>query len=548
MVLNGIPAAPGIAIGTAFVLREDAPGEPQHGNRIAGAEEETARLDKAIAEAERELAVLVARGKKDGDAAGAGILNSHLCILRDPEITDEAKRRIAEENQTAEAAITEAIRETAEIFAEMDDDPYLQERARDIEDVGRRILRKLSGKAAPDLSNLPPDTIVVAQELKPSDTATLDRKHVIGFATDSGGATSHTAILAKAAGLVAVVGSGSVSASVRDGDIVIVDGTIGLILINPDRDTQESYRMKRDEYIARVERQKRLIGEPCVTRAGKRVVLAANIGGPQDVDRALANGAEAIGLFRTEFLFLDRDTAPDEEEQFAAYKAVLERMGGKPVIVRTLDIGGDKEVPYLGLPREDNPFLGARALRLCFMRPELFRTQVKALLRAAAFGNLEIMFPMVQSVGEIEKAKAIMAECAEELAAAGIDYGKDIRVGIMIEIPAAAIISGELARHCDFFSIGTNDLTQYTLAADRGNQSIAGIYDPFHPAVLSLIRTTIEAAHANGIPCGMCGEFAGNPEAIPRLVDYGLDEFSMSASLLPAAREIIMTRECCGRE
>jgi phosphotransferase system enzyme I (PtsI) len=548
MVQNGIPAAPGIAIGTAFVLRDDDPGERQHGNRVAGAEEETARLDKAIAEAERELAELVAKGKSEGDAARAEILNSHLCILRDPEITDEAKRRIAKENQSAEAAIAEAIRETAEIFAEMDDDPYLQERARDIEDVGRRILRKLSGKAAPDLSNLPPDTIVVAQELKPSDTATLDRKHVIGFATDSGGATSHTAILAKAAGLVAVVGSGSVSASVRDGDIVIVDGTIGLILVNPDRDTQESYRMKRDEYIARVERQKRLIGEPCVTRAGKRVVLAANIGGPQDVDRALANGAEAIGLFRTEFLFLDRDAAPDEEEQFAAYKAVLERMGGKSVIVRTLDIGGDKEVPYLGLPREDNPFLGARALRLCFMRPELFRTQLKALLRAAAFGNLEIMFPMVQSVGEIEKAKAIMAECAEELAVAGIDYGKNIRVGIMIEIPAAAIISGELARHCDFFSIGTNDLTQYTLAADRGNQSIAGIYDPFHPAVLSLIRTTIEAAHANGILCGMCGEFAGNPEAIPRLVDYGLDEFSMSASLLPAAREIIMTRECRGRE
>lgn len=549
MTLNGIPAASGIAIGTAYVLRDDGDVVGQDCKQWSGdAATEKGRLNAALADAGRELSELITRGKNEGDTALAEILNSHLCILRDPEIADGARRRIEEDSLSAEKAIAESIHETAAIFGEMDDDPYLQERAKDVEDVGRRILRKLTGKIAQDLSNLPADTIVVAADLKPSDTATLDRKHAIGFATDSGGATSHTAILAKAAGIVAVVGSGTISKSAKDGDTVIVDGSSGSILVNPDSDTLELYRKKRAQYLARLDRQKKFLGKPCITGTGKRVVLAANIGSEKDVEYALANGADAIGLFRTEFLFLDRDAAPSEDEQFAVYKSVLDQMDGKPVIVRTLDIGGDKDVPYLGLPHEENPFLGARALRLCFMRPDLFRTQLRALLRAAAFGNLEIMFPMVQSVDEIQQAKKMMAECAEALAAEGEVFRNDIRVGIMIEIPAAAIIADTLARHCDFFSIGTNDLTQYVLAADRGNRSISHIYDPFHPAVLALIKTTIDAAHANGIPCGMCGEFAGNSEAIPLLANYGLDEFSMSASLLPAAREVFMSRDRPGQE
>jgi phosphotransferase system enzyme I (PtsI) len=549
MTLTGIPASPGIAIGTAFLFYDET--EAGTGNKTIGSIDpyaEINKLEEAMRTVERELTGFVEKSKNVGDAAQADILNSHIYILRDPEIVSEAKRFITEEKMRAEDAYTAAIRETAEIFAGMDDDPYLQERAKDIEDVGNRVTRKLTGVQTQDLSNLPPNTIVVARELKPSDTATLDRNHVIGFATDTGGATSHTAILAKAAGLVAVVGAGDMSPQIKNGEMLILDGTYGIIIVNPDSATLGSYKEKQTAHLDRTEYLKKLAQLPCVTSSGKRIILAANIGSEQEVEEAAKNGADAIGLFRTEFLYLDRDSAPDEEEQFLIYKFVLERMGNKPVIVRTLDIGGDKEIPYLGLPREENPFLGARALRLCFMYPEIFRTQIRALLRASVFGTLEIMFPMVQSVEEIEEAKKFLGDCKHELAAEGKGFAKEIRVGIMIEIPAAAIISDELARHCDFFSIGTNDLTQYTLAADRGNKAVAKLYNPFHPAVLKLIKTTIDSAHKHGIPCGMCGEFAGNPEAIPLLLEYGLDEFSMSAALIPATKDIIMNGECQKKE
>jgi phosphoenolpyruvate-protein phosphotransferase (PTS system enzyme I) len=540
---KGIPASPGIVIGSVYVYREAAIGNPRARKTPFDANEETRRLDDAIRNAEKELMDLMGQG--DGGKERNEILNSHLCILRDPEIAGEARKAIADDSLFAEDAIGRSVAETASIFADMDDDPYLRERAKDIEDVGERILRNLAGVKETNLSNLPPGTVIVAKDLKPSDTARIDRANVIGFAVDSGGETSHTAILAKAMNLVAVVGIGNITSSVADGDRIILDGSTGIAIVNPSPETITDYLAKRDRFLRLRERLLAAASTECVDRNGKKILVAANIGNPEDVSTAVENGADAIGLFRTEFLYLDRESEPDEEEQFKIYSSVLSRAGGRPVIVRTLDIGGDKDVPYLNLPKEDNPFLGMRALRLCLAMPELFRTQLRALLRASVSGELGIMFPMIQSVEELETAKTFLADCARELDEEGLPRAKNVKTGVMIEIPAAALIADELAARCDFFSIGTNDLTQYTLAVDRGNETVAYLYDSFHPAVLALIKRSIEAAHRQGIPCGMCGEFAGNPEAIPILLDYGLDEFSMSAAGIPAAKEAIRSRESC---
>jgi phosphoenolpyruvate-protein phosphotransferase (PTS system enzyme I) len=542
MDIQGIPISAGIAIGKAFLYRGVPIESSCAGNgSTADPETEKNRLEQAVIEAERQLSELIGRIPAEDGKQEADILNTQKYLLRDPEITGAAAEAVEKRYITAEQAVTEAVKESAAVFAEMDDDPYLKERSGDIEDIGRRLLSILSGSCTScTLSDLPPDSIVIAETLGPSDTVQLDRAHTAAIVTEHGGSTSHAAILARTMELPAVSGIQGMCTLVSPGDTVIVDGCTGQVFIKPEPAIIEEYTQRIAAYEERKCELKKSVHAPCRTKAGKEILLAANIGSPDDIDRALENGAEGVGLFRTEFLYLDRPAPPDEEEQYRIYRTAAEKLGERPLVVRTLDIGGDKEIPYLHLPREDNPFLGTRAIRLCFAHPELFKIQLRALLRAAVYGNIKIMFPMVSSADDILTAKRFIAECARELDSEKQEYNAKVETGIMIEIPAAAIIADELAPLCSFFSIGTNDLTQYTLAVDRTNESLSALYNPFHPAVLALIRKTIEAAHKAGIPCAMCGEFAGNPKAVPQLLKYGLDEFSVSVSVLPETRRLIM--------
>lgn len=542
MDMQGIPVSAGIAIGKAFLYRNvplASSGSECTALPVDSGTERN-RLERAVAEAERQLSELIGRIPPADGKQEADILNTQKYLLRDPEIIGAADKAIKERYISAEQAVTEAVKETAAVFSEMDDDPYLKERSGDIEDIGRRLISILTGSGgACSLAELPPDSVVIAETLGPSDTAQLDRTHAAAIITEHGGPTSHAAILARTMELPAVAGVQRISSLAADSDTVIVDGCTGRVFVNPEASVVEEYTRKAAAYAEQKRELRKNIHVPCRTKSGKNILLAANIGSPADIDRALENGAGGVGLFRTEFLYLDRSAPPDEEEQYRIYRAAAEKLGTRPLVVRTLDIGGDKEIPYLHLPKEDNPFLGTRAIRLCFVQPELFKTQLRALLRAAVYGNIKIMFPMVSSADDILTAKRFIAECAQELAAEKQQYNADAETGIMIEIPAAAIIAEDLAPLCSFFSIGTNDLTQYTLAVDRTNESLAPLYNPFHPAVLALIRRTIEAAHKAGIPCAMCGEFAGNPEAVPQLLKYGLDEFSVSVSVLPETRRLI---------
>jgi phosphotransferase system enzyme I (PtsI) len=423
-------------------------------------------------------------------------------------------------------------------FAAIEDE-YLRERSADVEDVGRRILNNLTGNTS-DISDVDENTVIVAHDLTPSDPAQLDRNKVIAFLTDIGGRTSHSAIMSRTLEIPAVVGMKDITSCAKTGDVVIVDGIEGTAIINPDEKTIKEYEARKEAYEKEKEELKKLASVETTTKSGKRVLVAGNIGKQSDVEQVIKNGADAIGLFRTEFLYMDRDEMPGEEEQFEVYKYVLENMGKRPVVIRTLDIGGDKKLSYLPLPEEMNPFLGYRAIRLCLDRHDIFKVQLRALLRASVYGNLKIMFPMISSLEEILQAKDVIKECREELKKEGKQYKDDIEIGIMVEIPAAAVNSEELANYVDFFSIGTNDLIQYTLAADRMNEKVSYLYNPMHPAVLKLIKMTIESAHKAGKWCGMCGEMAGDEKAIPTLVEYGLDEFSMSASSILKAKQIIM--------
>jgi phosphotransferase system enzyme I (PtsI) len=538
MILKGIAAAPGYAIGKVFLYCKAEPVVASAGAQALGTpQEEAKRLEAAIEASNRELESLALDMERKVGAAKAAIFHSHQALLRDPEIMGPALDA-TRKGSSAEAAISAIIEETAALFEGMDDDPVLKERGADMRDVGRRILSHLGGCSERGIASIPAGSILVADELQPSDTAVLDPASILAFAVGKGGATSHSAILAKAMGLVAVVGLGDIS-GIKDGAEVVVDGCTGEIIVDPDPELIASYEAKRETWLAERSRLAGLAKKDTYTRSGRRVIVAANIGSPSDVDACLSNGAEGIGLFRTEFLFMKRNSAPSEDEQFEAYKSVLQEMAPRPVVIRTLDIGGDKEVPYLGLAKDENPFLGLRAIRLCLRDRALFATQLRALLRASAFGKLGIMFPMISSIEELRAAKAALAECSAELGSSGVATGKDLDIGIMIEIPSAALIADDLAAECDFFSIGTNDLTQYTLAVDRMNESVAALYRPTHPAVLRLIKMSIEAAHRHGITCAMCGELASDPTTIPTLLAYGLDEFSMSSSSMPSAKELI---------
>lgn len=534
---KGIAASKGYAIGKIFI-KEDINIEVVE-KSIDDTEKEKERFKSALSNTREQLERIKDKAQKEVGAEKAAVFDSHIMLLDDPEFAGAVEMNIESNKVNSEKALQEVIDMYSSIFASMEDE-YMRERGADIKDVGKRIMLNIMGKSVNSMDDLDKDTIIVAQDLTPSDTAQLDKDKVIAFLTNIGGRTSHSAIMARTLEIPAIVGMKDITESVKNDDVVIVDGTEGVVIINPDKETIEEYEKSKESFLREKEELKKLINVETVTKAGKRVEVCGNIGKPQDVHQVLENGGEGVGLFRTEFLYMDRDNMPSEDEQFESYKYAVEKMEGKPVVIRTLDIGGDKKLPYLEMPEEMNPFLGYRAIRLCLDRKELFKIQLRALLRASAFGNLKIMFPMISSLSEFKAAKELLKECMNELKAEGKEFNENLETGIMVEIPAAAICADELAKHVDFFSIGTNDLIQYTLAADRMNEKISYLYDPMHPAVLRLIKMTIDAAHKEGKWCGMCGEMAGDENAIATLVEYGLDEYSMSASSILTAKKIIM--------
>jgi phosphotransferase system enzyme I (PtsI) len=532
-VLEGIAASSGIAIAKAYRLEN--PDLTVEKKAIANVAEEVARFEAAITKAKAELETIRARALEELGEDKAAIFSAHLLVLSDPELLNPIKEKIETESVNAEYALRETANMFITMFESMDNE-YMKERAADIRDVTTRVLAHLLGVSVSNPSMISEEVIIIAEDLTPSDTAQLNRKYVKGFTTDIGGRTSHSAIMARSMEIPAVVGTQSVTAEIQNGDLVIVDGLHGKVIVNPSVEVVAEYEKKLAHFEAQKAEWAKLVNERTITKDGHHVELAANIGTPDDVKGVLENGAEGIGLYRTEFLYMGRDHLPTEEEQFEAYKTVLERMEGKPVVVRTLDIGGDKELPYLDLPKEMNPFLGFRAIRLCLEMQDMFRTQLRALLRASVYGNLKIMFPMIATLDEFRQAKAILLEEKAKLQAEGVQVSDNIEVGMMVEIPAAAILADQFAKEVDFFSIGTNDLIQYTMAADRMNERISYLYQPYNPAILRLISNVIDAAHKEGKWAGMCGEMAGDAIAIPILLGLGLDEFSMSATSILRAR------------
>ncbi|MFV8313918.1 phosphoenolpyruvate--protein phosphotransferase [Aerococcus urinaeequi] len=535
--LTGIAASDGIAIAKAFLVEEpDLSFEISKSN---DSQQEKERLAKAIADSKVEIEKIKAVAAKSLSEEEAQVFDAHLMVLEDPELQQAYTQKIDDEILNAESAVRQTADFYIEIFKGMEDNPYMQERAADIKDVTDRLVAHLLGVKIPDLSTIDEEVVVVAYDLTPSDTAQLNRQFVKGFATDIGGRTSHSAIMSRSLEIAAVVGTGNVSKEINDGDTVIVDGLNGDVIVNPDDATIAEYEKIAADFLARKAEWEKLKDAETLTKDGKKFEIAANIGTPKDLEGVHSNGAEAIGLYRTEFLYMDSDEMPTEDEQFESYKVVLEGMNGHPVVVRTMDIGGDKHLPYLQLPEEMNPFLGYRAIRIGLNQPELLRVQLRALLRASVYGSLRIMFPMISNLPEFRAAKAIYEEEKAKLESEGVEVADDIQVGIMIEIPAAAVIADQFAKEVDFFSIGTNDLIQYTMAADRMNEHVSYLYQPFNPSVLRLIKNVIDASHKEGKWTGMCGEVAGEPMAAPLLVGMGLDEFSMSASSVLKIRSLI---------
>ncbi|MET3574398.1 phosphoenolpyruvate--protein phosphotransferase [Bhargavaea ullalensis] len=531
--LSGIAASDGIAVAKAFRLEH--PVLEAKKRRITDTGAELSRLDEALAASRRELEEIRERTAGEIGEEEAEIFSAHLLVLDDPELIGPVKDKIRTDSVNAEHALDETASGFVALFESMDN-AYMKERAADIRDVTKRILSHLLGVTVPNPSLIREEVIIVAEDLTPSDTVQLNPVYVKGFITDIGGRTSHSAILARTLEIPAVVGSRSAMETVKEGDLLIVDGSAGEVIVRPDDQTVADYTEKQQTLGLQREELSRLAAEPSISADGHRVEIAGNIGSPADAAKVLEHGGEGVGLFRTEFLYMGRDALPTEDEQYEAYRSVLEQMDGRPTIVRTLDIGGDKKLSYMPLPEEENPFLGIRAIRLCLQEEDLFRVQLRALLRASVHGKLKIMFPMIATVDEFRRAKAVLLDERDKLKAAGVPVSDGFEVGMMVEIPAAALMADAFAREVDFFSIGTNDLIQYTMAADRMNEKLGYLYQPFSPAVLRLIQNVIDAAHREGKMAGMCGEMAGDERAVPLLLGMGLDEFSMSASSILKAR------------
>jgi phosphocarrier protein FPr len=534
--LLGIPASPGVAVGPVFLYRPQVPEVVC--KTVVDSASEWARLQVALGAAHQEIEALQAKAASKVGVGEAAIFGVHQMFLQDPTLQDATRRLIFDTKLNAEAAWQQAIETMADQFRALDDD-YLRARVADVLDVGQRVLRHLMGVQAPALDFAEP-VVLVARDLTPSDTARLSPNNVLGICTQHGGATSHSAILARALNIPAIVGlNRELEQLVSNGQQVALDGSTGQLWLHPTPEQVAQLTQKRQSWQQEQQQDKLAGRQPAITLDGHRVEVAANIGGPRDTALALEFGAEGVGLFRTEFLFMDRQSAPSEEEQLAAYQAVAQAMDQRPLIIRTLDVGGDKPLPYLSIVREDNPFLGWRGIRFCLDTPEIFKPQLRAILRASAGRNLKIMFPMISTLAELRAAKQVLGQVQDELRAEGVAFDEALDVGIMIEVPAAVAIADRLAAEVDFFSIGSNDLTQYVMAADRGNGKIAKLVHPFQPAVLQLIKQTIAAAHQAGIWAGMCGELAGNALAAPLLLGLGLDEFSMSATNIPAVKAAI---------
>jgi phosphotransferase system enzyme I (PtsI) len=534
--LKGIAASNGIAIAKAYRLVE--PDLSFEKKTIDNPAAEVERFRLSMEKSKAELESIRKNAEENLGADKAAIFEAHLLVLSDPELIAPIEDQITNEKVNAEAALKETADMFVKMFEQMENE-YMKERAADIRDVTKRVLSHLLGVQIVNPSMISEEVIVIAEDLTPSDTAQLNKQFVKGFTTDIGGRTSHSAIMARSLEIPAVVGTKTATAEIKNGDLVIVDGLKGEVHINPTPEVIEQYQQVHQQYEVQKAEWAKLVNEKTVSADGHHVELGANIGTPKDLKGVKDNGGEAIGLYRTEFLYMGRDQLPSEEEQFEAYKAVLEGMEGKPVVVRTLDIGGDKELPYMNLPKEMNPFLGFRAIRLCLEEQDIFRTQLRALLRASNFGNLKIMFPMIATLDEFRSAKKILEEEKQKLIANGQTVSEKIELGIMVEIPSTAVLADQFAKEVDFFSIGTNDLIQYTMAADRMNQRVSYLYQPYSPSILRLIKMVIDAAHSQGKWTGMCGEMAGDEIAIPILLGLGLDEFSMSATSILKARSQI---------
>lgn len=545
--VKGIAASDGIGIAPAYLLVD--PDLSYDKVKVDDTAAEYARVEKAFQDSIEELTQIKENAKDRLGEEELGVFDAHIAILSDPEMLGQIKDDIESNHTGAEEAVDKVTTAFADMLAAMTDNAYMQERAADVKDVAKRAMSHLLGKQLPNIAGINSPVVIVAHEITPSDTSQMDAKFVKGIVTDLGGRTSHAAIMSRTLRIPAIVGSNEITTSVEHGQMMIVDGLNGDAIIDPSDDQVKEYEAKAEAFEAERAEWAKLVDAPSVSKDGKEFEIAANIGTPDDTEDAVKQGADGVGLFRSEFLYMDNDHMPSEDEQFEAYKKAVVGMNGKPVVVRTMDIGGDKPLDYMPLPKEENPFLGYRAIRICLDRPELFKTQLRALVRASEFGPVSIMFPMIATVAELRQAKAIFEEAKAEVQKDHPGLGDDVKIGMMIEIPLAALNAAQLAKEVDFFSIGTNDLIQYSFAADRGNEAVSYLYQPLNPAFLSLVKHVITSAHENGAKAAMCGEMAGDEMALPLLMGMGLDEYSMSATSILRTRSMMKkldTKEWAG--
>ncbi len=536
--IKGIAASPGVAIGKAFLLDSEDMVISKKIIKESMIPREIARFEEALTKTRAEILGIRDKISQEIGQEHGNIFNAHLLVIEDRALIEEVIGRIKKEKVTSDYVFSQVLKKYIQSFLNIDDE-YIRERVSDINDVGRRIIRHLVGGQRASLSDLKEKVIVIAYDLSPSDTAVMHRRNVIGFATDIGGRTSHTAIMAKSLEIPAVVGIEFATRQIKSGDMLIVDGSQGVVIINPTASELQKYKQELIRYQEFGKGLKKLKDLPCITSDGRRIELSANIEMPEETISVLSHGADGIGLYRTEFLYMNRTDLPSEDEQYHAYRKVVKEMAPKPVIIRTFDLGGDKFLSHLEMPREMNPFLGWRAIRFCLARPEIFKVQLRAILRASAHGKLRMMYPMISGLGELKEANKVLEEVKVELRSKKVNFDENIEVGAMIEIPSAAIACDILAPEVNFFSIGTNDLIQYALAVDRINEKIAYLYEPAHPAVLRLIKNIIDTGHSKHIWIGMCGEMAGDPVLTPILIGLGIDEISTSPLMLPEVKKII---------